>query len=139
MFEDLEPACSDLNESQAHSLLQELERNRTEEIRRQRTHFRIAIKASVILQPGNASDRLAMKMKGVTGDLSQGGFGALFPLPPRVGDVYRAEFERSVLNLPTVYIRCLRCRLVRDDAFEAGFSFFAPIALPEELAADISV
>ena len=73
MFEDLEPACSDLNESQAHSLLQELERNRTEEIRRQRTHFRIAIKASVILQPGNASDRLAMKMKGVTGDLSQGG------------------------------------------------------------------
>ena len=53
----------------------------------------------------------------------------MFPLPVRVGDVYRMEFEHESLNLPMIFGRCLRCQLVREDAFEAGFKFFAALDL----------
>ena len=53
----------------------------------------------------------------------------LFSSPIGVGDVYRLSFDRSVLDLESLFVRCLRCRLVREDAFEAGFSFFQPVDL----------
>jgi hypothetical protein len=34
-----------------------------------------------------------------------------------------------------VHAKCIRCRFVRDNAFEAGFIFFAPIRVPESLMA----
>ena len=119
-----------LNSDQAFDLLQELGRNTTAEIQRQRAHFRRVIKTAVVLQSGNASDLLKFKLKGVTGDVSEGGCSALFPLPPRVGDIYRLEFDRQTVELPLTFARCVRCRLVREDAFEAGFAFFKPIVLP---------
>ena len=125
-------AADRLNEDAAFHMLQELEQNTPEEIRRQRTHFRLAVKARVILQPGNASQLLTLKIKGITGDISEGGCSVLFPIPPAVGDVYRLQFDRTVLDLPLTFARCVRCRLVREDAFEAGFAFFSPICLPED-------
>ncbi len=124
-----------LPEEQAFLLLQELEKNTSDELRRQRAHFRLAIKAAVILQPGNASDLLTFKMKGTTGDVSEGGCSAMFPLPVRVGDVYRLQVDRTALSLPLLFARCVRCRLIREDAFEAGFAFFTPIALPDTVMA----
>jgi hypothetical protein len=56
----------------------------------------------------------------------------LLPLPLLVGDVYRLQFERNTLDLPLTFARCVRCRLVREDAFEVGFAFFSAICLPEE-------
>ena len=53
----------------------------------------------------------------------------LFSDPLLVGDIYRLSFERSTIPLEPMFARCLRCRLVREDAFEAGFSFFNPIDL----------
>jgi len=132
MFDDLDKSADSLNSDEAFDLLQDLGRNTPEEIRRQRAHFRLAIKAAVVLQPGNASDILAMKVKGTTGDISEGGLSALFPIPPRVGDIYRLQFDRKTLDLPLTFARCVRCRVVREDAFEAGFSFFSSITLPEE-------
>jgi len=131
MFEDLDRPEGALSEEQAFDLLQDLERSTSEEIRRQRAHFRLTIKAGVVLQSGNASELLQFKVKGVTGDISEGGCSALFPLPVRVGDVYRLQFERSELDLPVIFARGVRCRLIREDAFEAGFSFFQSISLPE--------
>jgi c-di-GMP-binding flagellar brake protein YcgR len=133
MFE--EPGDSDkpLAEDQAFDVLQELERNTPEEIRRQRSHFRIAIKAGVTLQPGNASQLLDLKVKGVTGDISEGGMGALFPIPVRVGDIYRLQVDQDKVNLPLMFARCVRCRLVREGAYEGGFQFFAPIGLPDNV------
>ena len=49
--------------------------------------------------------------------------------PLRVGDMYRLSFDRSMLNLEPLIARCVRCRLVREDSFEAGFSFFQPVDL----------
>ena len=109
--------------------------NTSEEIRRQRRHFRISVKAGVVLQSGNASELLDYKVKGVSGDVSEGGCSVLFPIPIQVGDVYRLQFDRQVVDLPLTFARCLRCRLVREDAYEAGFLFFTPITLPESLYA----
>jgi hypothetical protein len=131
MFDSLDPTSGSFGKDEAFEMLQELERNTSDEIRRQRAHFRLAIKTGVVLQPGNASERLSLKLKGVTGDVSEGGCSALFPIPVKVGDIYRLEFDRKVLDLPLTFARCVRCRLVREDAIESGFTFFSPIVLPE--------
>ncbi len=141
MFDDLDNPRKNrggggdvLGDDDAFDMLQELERNTPEELRRQRAHFRLAIKAGVTLQPGNASELLHLKVKGVTGDISEGGCSALLPIPPRVGDIYRLQFDRKALDLPLTFARCVRCRLVREDAFEAGFRFFSNICLPESVS-----
>lgn len=136
MFEDFEDSTGKLSTDEAFDLLQDLERNKTEDIRRQRAYFRLAIKSSVILQPGNTSDLLRFKVKGVTGDISEGGCSALFPLAPRVGDIYRLQFDKNLLDVPLIFARCVRCRLIREDAHEAGFAFFRPITLPERVATE---
>lgn len=133
MFGSFEEDKPVLDGAEAFGLLRDLERNTPTEIRRQRAHFRLAIKAAVILQPGNAADLTKLKIQGVTGDVSEGGLSALFPVPVRVGDVYRLSLDRQVLDIPLTFARCVRCRLVREDAFEAGFSFFTPICLPDEV------
>ena len=43
--------------------------------------------------------------------------------------MYRLSFDRTVLDVESLFVRCLRCRLVRENAFEAGFSFFQPVDL----------
>lgn len=136
MFDAVDRPAPDLNDEEAFGLLQELSSNTPEEIRRQRTHFRVSIKAALIVRPANARELLTFKLKGVTGDVSEGGLSGLFPLPLQVGDVYRLEFDRAVIDLPLTFARCVRCRLVREDAFEAGFAFFQLILLPEGMMAE---
>lgn len=131
MFGEFDETGGTIGSDDAFNLLQDLKKNTTDEIRRQRAHFRLAIKAGVTLQAGNASELLLLKVKGVTGDISAGGASILFPVAPRVGDIYRLTFDRDALDLPLTFARCVRCRLIREDAFEAGFSFFSPITLPE--------
>ena len=135
MFDELDQSTHTLSSDEAHGMLQELEQNTKDEIRRQRAHFRLEVKAGVILQAGNASELLSFKVKGVTGDISEGGCSALFPIPARVGDIYRLQFDQQAIDLPLTFARCVRCRLVREDAYEAGFAFFKTITLPEKLAA----
>ncbi|MCG3126931.1 MAG: hypothetical protein CHACPFDD_01786 [Phycisphaerae bacterium] len=134
MFGSMHEPDSKLGAQQAFDMLSELERNTPDEIRRQRAAFRIALKTKVVLQPGNASDMNLLKLQGVTGDISEGGCRALFPLPPRVGDVYRLTFDRGMLDLPLTFARVVRCYMLREDAFEVGFRFFNQIAMPEKLA-----
>lgn len=131
MFGEFDVTGGRIESDDAFNLLQDLKKNTPEEIRRQRAHFRLTIKAGVTLQAGNASELLSLKVKGVTGDISAGGTSILVPIAPRVGDIYRLAFDRDALDLPLTFARCVRCRLVREDAFEAGFSFFSPIVLPE--------
>ncbi len=130
MFESNDLIGETFDEDSAFDMLQELERNTPDEIRRMRAHFRIAVKVQVTLQPANASQMLKFRMRGTTGDISQGGCRILFPLPVRVGDIYRLEFDRQQLNVPMTFARCVRCHLLREDAYDAGFTFFTPIALP---------
>jgi c-di-GMP-binding flagellar brake protein YcgR len=123
----------EINEEQSKALLSDLKKNTPEEIRRQRRHFRVEIKETVVLQSGNASQMLDGKLRGVTGDISEGGLSAMFPLPVEVGDIFRLTFDRKKLDLPMLFARCVRCRLVRENAFECGFAFFSPIQMPASL------
>lgn len=127
MFDDLDNKPGPLNEDQACELFQELEKNTPEEILRQRGHFRVTIKVGVMLHSATTSELLAFEVKGVTGDVSESGCGLVFPVTIRAGDVYRLEFERAKLNLPVTFARCIRCRFVREEVFEAGFRFFTPV------------
>jgi hypothetical protein len=138
MLEDQDNTAGSVSSDEGFDLLQELTRNTPEEISRQRAHFRLAIKAGVTMQSGNTSDLRKFKVKGVTGDVSEGGLSALFPIPTQVGDIYRLQFDREVLELPLTFARCVRCRVIREDAYEAGFAFFTPICLPENVRANES-
>lgn len=109
--------------------LAELERNTPDSVKKMRSHERLTVRCKVIVQPGNASDRIQMKVQGVTGDMSATGTQVLLPVPIGVGDIFRISFDRTVINVAPTFARCMRCRVVRDDAFETGFSFFSPIDL----------
>ncbi|RME36723.1 MAG: PilZ domain-containing protein [Planctomycetota bacterium] len=133
MFDEPSSTGGLFEEDDVFDLVQELSANTPEELRRKRAHFRMAIRVEVTAQPGNASDLDRFQVRGMTGDISQGGLSAIFPRPVRVGDVYRLQFDRRRLDVPLTFARCVRCRLIREDAFEAGFAFFSEICLPENV------
>lgn len=115
----------------ANDLLKELEQQTSEAIRRQRTSERHEIQSGVRVRPANASAFAEPAYDAVSGDVSPGGCRLMTSVPLRVGDVYKLEFEKGELDLPILFARCLRCRLVREDAFESGFAFFNSIKLDE--------
>ena len=116
--------------------LADLERNTPEEIRQMRSHARITISCKVTARPGNSEARLAWKAQGLTVDISSGGCQAVFPVPARVGNIYWLRFSDQLSGVGSIFARCVRCRLVREDAFEAGFSFFVPVDVSGALEED---
>jgi hypothetical protein len=118
-------------EEDALASLADLEGNTSEAIKRARSSTRLRIKSKVIAQPGNSGDRFKWKVQGITGDVSSGGCQILFSIPLRVGDIYWLRFDKQTLNIDSVFARCLRCRLVREDAYEAGFKFFHQVDLSQ--------
>lgn len=115
----------------AFELMRDIESQTPDEIRRRRLSHRVAVKARVLLQPGNASELASLKIEGVVGDISSYGCRLMTAAPLRVGDIYRLRFQGQLEELPMTFMRCVRCHLVRDDAFESGFQSFHPIVLPE--------
>lgn len=122
---------SDGFDSWAHDLLKELEQQTPEAIRRLRSSERHEVQSAVKVRSANASAIGEPVIEGLTGDVSPGGCRIMSSIPLRVGDVYKLEIERGELDLPILFARCLRCRLVREDAFESGFAFFNAIKLDE--------
>lgn len=136
MNESTESPSRDLFGSHNLEMLLELEQNQAEAIQHQRTHERVRIRAQVTLRPGSRSHRDLEVHVGMTGDISGGGLLGLFETAPRVGDLYRVEFDRTRIDTPPMLVICKRCRMVRDDAFEAGLAFFHSIDLSEALKSD---
>ncbi len=91
---------------------------------------RFGVQCEVKLEPGNSSQRDGKAWVAACNDLSSSGCRLIAGVPLQVGDIYRLSFEKS-LNLPNVFARCVRCSLLRDDAFEAGLQFFSEVSLPE--------
>ncbi len=133
MFDELNGSKHQPHEDERFELLQELERNTSDAIRKARSSQRMEIRCSIVVQSGNSSERNKMKVKGVTGNISAGGCQVLLPVPLQVGDVYRISFDHEVLKIPLTFARCLRSRLIREDAFEFGFAFFKDINFENEL------
>ncbi|MCA8961445.1 MAG: PilZ domain-containing protein [Planctomycetes bacterium] len=113
-------------------LLEELESQKQSNVQRMRLHERLTIRTKVILQPANTTDAMRMKIQGLTCDLSLTGCRAVFPVGVMPGDVYRLIIELEDREIPLVFGRCLRCRMINDSAFEAAFSFFNRIEVDEE-------
>jgi hypothetical protein len=114
-------------------LLQSLERQKGEAIASQRVFARIETRLKVVVRPANSSQISQLRIEGVTADISRGGCRLLLPVPLWVGDHYRLEFDATEHQLPLTFARCTRCRLLREDAFEAGMQFSTSIDLPSSL------
>ena len=127
-----------MDEDLGFDALRDAERDASDAARQRRAHRRMAFKAKIILQPGNSSEFLSFKVQGITGDISTGGCRAMFPVPIQIGDVYRLHFAQDCLDLPMLFARCLHCRLINEDAYEAGFSFFSPITLPQSICENVA-
>ena len=120
--------------SDAFEALSELENNTSRAILVQRSSERIEIQAKVLIQPGNASQRHQATIEGITADVSNGGCMILLPRPILVGDMFWLTFDKASFRIGSLMSRCLRCRMVREDAYESGFRFMNEIDLSNSLA-----
>jgi len=111
-------------------LLKELERRSLDQVRKLRRHDRVEVRVPVRLHPANPSDHEGRVILGVTHDLSRGGCRATLRAAPRAGDIYRLNIEIERGTSPLIFARCLRTKLVREDAFDAAFSVFSPLDMP---------
>jgi hypothetical protein len=109
--------------------LGELAENTSDAIVRQRASQRLEIRTKVVIAPGNSGERHRFAVEGLTGDLSTGGCKVLVGRPMAVGDIYWLVFSDDHLAIGSLLARCLRCALVREDTFEAGFRFFHEVDL----------
>ncbi|MEM8873434.1 MAG: PilZ domain-containing protein [Planctomycetota bacterium] len=124
MFESLRSKT----EKEDAELIRELQHGTTESAAFNRAHSRVPVEGRLQALPGNFSD----DQPGIDGqlvDISAGGCMGVFRKPLQVGDVYRVNFETKQISVPPTYARCLRARVLRDTAFEAGFAFFRAVDL----------
>lgn len=94
-----------------------------------RANERFGVQCRIELRPANSTQRNADPIAGICSDLSAGGCRLISTTPAAVGDIYWMSFDN--IDTPSVFARCIRCRLLNEDAFEAGFQFFSEIALPD--------
>jgi PilZ domain len=109
------------------SLIEELSRNTPANIQALRRHERLTVSGAMQALPGNLSADVSDAVDGSAVDVSAGGCMGVFERPLRVGDVYRIRLDSKEARMPIAYARCVRVRLLRESAFEAGFSFFSPV------------
>ena len=111
--------------SNALDSLRELEQNVSEAIIQRRSSERWQVATLVTVRPGNSSERDTIAIKGVTGDVSNGGCLVLLPRPMLSGDVFWLDFSEGELReIGSVFGRCMRCRYISEGYFETGFRFF---------------
>jgi len=119
--------------SDAIESLGELQENTSQAILRQRSSERITLRTKVVVRPGNASDRFRFSVEGLTGDISNGGCQILLARPILPGDIYWLSFTEPQVTIGSLLARCMRCRMVQEEAFESGFRFFHDIDLANAL------
>ena len=122
--------------SGALEALAELECNTSDAILAQRSSERIEIQTKVLVQPGNVSERHRYTIEGVTADISNGGCMVLLPRPIMVGDLFWITFDDQHVHIGSLFSRCLRCRFVREDAFETGFRFLQDVDVAAAIRMD---
>lgn len=104
----------------------------------QRAHARVESNAKVTIKAANASQREDISFSAICNDISAGGCRILSNRALMVGDLFYLVFDRTLLDVPPVFARCLRCRFLREETFEMGFAFLSPIELPRTAVEDES-
>ncbi|MCA9166520.1 MAG: PilZ domain-containing protein [Planctomycetales bacterium] len=134
MFDD--PPVEDLfSASGALDAIAELEKNTNAAILAQRASERLEVRTKVWVKPANASQRHQFSIEGVTADISTGGCMMLLPRPIFPGDIFWLSFMEAELGLGSIFARCLRCRFVREEIYEAGFRFLSNVNLTSAVQA----
>lgn len=101
-----------------------------------RGNNRISLNCAARLLPGNVSDRsVKPNVDGTCRDISTGGCRVVLKSSLIVGDLYLMQLATSA-GIDPVFARCVRCHMIREDAFECGLEFLNPVALPFENDAD---
>lgn len=129
MFNELEEDLFKLSDSL--EAFNELERCTDRAIMAQRSSQRIEIRAKVVIRPANLSQRHQYAIESVTADISTGGCMLLASKAVLPGDIYYLTFHDGLRNVNPILARCMRCRLIQDDAFELGIRFLQNIPLNE--------
>lgn len=96
----------------------------------QRKYARTRINAKLTLRPANSSERGQAAITGICRDISIAGFAGILESPPQVGSVYWSSFDKAQFDQNSTFVRCMRCRFLNEDAFEAAFAFFTEQPLP---------
>ena len=102
-----------------------------EAVAAQRRHRRFEIRTKVIVHPSDTIDRGDLQWLGECHDISKGGCCLLTQKPLQLGSVYWVQFQPTEVKLDPVFARCVRGRLLRENAFEFGMCFLTPIDLPQ--------
>jgi hypothetical protein len=131
MKESSKTGATPTDSEEDFGLLKDLERQSVDEIAKRRAHERIDRKIRLVLQRGDSSRVNEMRLQAYTSNVSSGGCCVVSTGPVGVGDIFRITFDRSQLDVPMVFGRCVRCRLLREDSFEVAFSFFNPVTLAQ--------
>lgn len=118
------------SDAQTDALIDELAKSSNDAIKQLRNHTRLSVRAKVYVEAASLSQRNGVRLQGVTGDISAGGTQILLARPLGIGDLYQISFDRTELDIPPVFAICLRGRMVRPDAYEAGLRFLEPVTLP---------
>lgn len=118
------------------NVLDEMERSTSDSLRAQRASTRHIIHSKVAVRPANISDRSSWTRDGTSSDISSNGSKVLLSRPIMVGDMFFLTFESECVHVPPVYARCMRCRLLNEEAFEVGFKFLTPVEIVNRLEAE---
>ncbi len=121
-------------DSQTNTLIDELSKSSSDAVKKMRASTRQSYRVKVFVEPASLSARDGQRFQGVTGDISTGGSQILISRPLSIGDVYHISFDRDEFDVPPVFALCLRGRMVRPDAYEAGLRFLEQITMPVEKA-----
>ncbi|HBJ37537.1 MAG TPA: hypothetical protein DDZ51_22835 [Planctomycetaceae bacterium] len=96
---------------------------------------RLPVNVPLKLRLANTSQRSIHELHGRTKDFSMTGCGLILDKPPFIGDIYRFDgIKENDPLLSGLLGRCIRCSLIDEEVFEAGFRFLTP--LPQEMFPD---
>lgn len=129
VFNELEEDLFKLSDSL--EAFNELERCTDRAVMAQRSSERIEIRAMVMVRPANLSHRHQYTIESVTADISTGGCMLLASRAILPGDIFHLTFHDELSNVNPLLARCMRCRMIQDDAFEVGIRFLQNIPLKE--------
>ena len=111
----------------------ELEKCTDRAILAQRSSERIEIRSKLMFRPCNPSQRHTFAVEAVTADISNGGCMVLASRAILPGDIYHITFYDELESVGPLLARCMRCRMVQEDAFEVGLRFLQDISLKDLL------
>ena len=110
------------------SAIEDLAKNTKENVESSRRgNDRMKINSPASLIPGNVSGRDGRQYTGNCRDISNRGCRLVLTQPLIVGDIYLMSVENEELGLDPSFGRCVRCHMIREDAFEVGLNFLSPV------------